>query len=250
VSAPRTDLPYLRRRTLRAQAPPAPKVDVVHHTPPTPAVSASLDLSTPPPAPARKKPAPALVATLPVRRLTGSEVLSPKQPTVRLTRVQSGVGALTVEAACSDAVGDLRLGVAFRLKAGTSSVVQQGAPDGPARSPRPVLHHGRQRFETVTVDLAQITDVDRLAFYAYSPSGAALAWGGTLVVTTYGGARVELPMDGPAGPGVVVLLTAYNVDGELVLRAEPWELHPTVRDAVLAFGFDRITWLDPGTPAT
>jgi hypothetical protein len=247
----RTDLPYLRRRSLRTLTAPAPpKVDTVHHEPKAhaPAVSSSLDLSTPPPA--KRKAAPAPLKKLAVRRLTGSEVLSPKQPTVRLTRVQSGVGALTVEAACSEAVGDLRLGVAFRLTSGTSSVVQQGVPDGPARSPRPVLRAGRQRFETVTVDLAQVTDVDRLAFYAYSPTGAALSWGGTLVVTTYGGSRVELPMDGPAGPGVVVLLTVYNVDGELVLRAEPWELHPTVRDAALAFGFDRITWLDPGTPAT
>lgn len=179
-------------------------------------------------------------------------MLSPRAPTVTLTRVQSGIGLLTVEAACSDAVGDLRLGAAWRLTDGRTSVVAHAdrLTTAPAGAARPVLLAQRGRFETIGVDLRQVRALDRFAVYAFSDSGAALQWGGTLVVRTTGGSRVELPMDAPAGPGVVVLLTAYVVEGELVLRAEPREPAPTVREACLSVGYDRITWLDPRTPVS
>jgi hypothetical protein len=178
------------------------------------------------------------------------QILGPKSPTVALSRVQSGVGAITIEAACSDAVGDLRLGAAYRLSNGVSSVVQHetGVTTGPAKGTRPVLHGGRGQFERITIDLAQVRSLDRLAVYGFSAAGGPLSWGGTLIVSTFGGSRVELPMDSTPSAGVLVFLTVYNVDGELVLRAEPHEVAPTVRDACLAYGFDRITWLDPRTP--
>jgi hypothetical protein len=236
----------------------APPTTAAPAAPPAVAVkvSSSLDLSDPAPTP----PAAAVVSpSAPasrsrVRRVhaDSAEILTAGRPTVTLSRVQSGIGALVVEAACSEAVGDLRLGAAYRLRSGASSVVQHvsttsAAPPG---SKRPLLVAHRAAFETLTVDLAQVRDLDRLAVYAFSERGASLAWGGTLVATTLGGSRVELPMDGPASAAVVVLLTIYNVEGELVLRAEPREPAGTVRDACLGFGFDRITWLDPQTPVT
>lgn len=188
----------------------------------------------------------------PVRRVQSGrpEILTGKAPVLNLTRLQSGIGALTITAACSDAVGDLRLGCAYRLRDGVSSAVQleSGLTVAPPGSTRPILIAERERFETVTVDLRQIREVGRLLFYAFSASGGEVAWGGTLTVTTLGGGRLEIPMDSPKGPGVMPLATVYNVDGELVVRSEPREVCPTVREVCLAFGFDRIAWLDPRTP--
>lgn len=258
TAPPRPDLVFLRRRARRPVAPdptPAPAPA------PAPAASVSLDLFAPEPTPAAPPasavpagrasvvPPPAVV----VRRVRAGrpQVLTPKAPVLTLTRVQSGVGVLTIQAACSEAVGNLRLGCAYRLRNGLTSVVQHaaGLASAPAGSARPILLGDRGRFETITLDLGQVREVDRLLYYAFSASGVGLTWGGTLTFTTFGGARVEVPMDGPRSHGVVALATVYNVDGELVIRAEPRELSPTVREACLAFGFDRISWLDPHTPA-
>ena len=173
-----------------------------------------------------------------------AEVLTPRAPTVTLTRVQSGVGALVVEAACSDAVGDLR------LADGTTGLLRHtdGAITVPATGARPVLLAQRHGFERLVVDLHRVRVLDRLVVLAFSASDGPLAWGGTLVTTTLGAARVEVSLDGPAGVGVVVPLSVYVVDGELVLRAEPREVSASIREACLAHGFDRITWLDARTP--
>ena len=45
-----------------------------------------------------------------------------------------------------------------------------------------------------------------------------------------------------------MLLSLYQVRGELVLRAEMQTLFGDVREAARAYGFDRITWLDGRTP--
>ncbi|MGI8665801.1 MAG: hypothetical protein ACR2N4_07205 [Jatrophihabitans sp.] len=169
-----------------------------------------------------------------------------------LTRLQSGVGVLQIEAACSPAVGDLRLGAAYQLRTGVSSVVQHasGVRTAPPASSRPVIIGARGQYEQLTIDLVQVRDLDRLVIYAFSESGATLNWGGTLVLSTVGQARVDLPLDRPASAQVSVLMSLYNVAGELVIRAEMEELAGSVRDAVSAYGFDRITWLDPRTPLT
>ena len=188
----------------------------------------------------------------PVRRVAAGQavVLTSAAPTVTLTRVQSGVGALTVEAACSPAIGDLRLGCAYQLTSGATSVVQHvtGLRTAPHQGSRPLLLAQRGQFEKVTVDLVQVRDLERLGVYAFSESGGQLAWGGTLVVTTLGGSRVEVPLVAGPSVGVLVLLTAYQVDGELVLRAEAQEPVSSIQEACLRFGYDRITWLDPRTP--
>jgi hypothetical protein len=188
----------------------------------------------------------------PVRRVGAGQavVLTPTAPTVTLTRVQSGVGALVIEAACSPAIGDLRLGCAYQLTSGATSVVQHatGLRTAPHQGLRPLLLAQRGQFEKVTVDLVQVRDLERLAVYAFSESGGQVAWGGTLVVETLGGSRVEVPLVMSPSAGVLMILTAYQVDGELVLRAETQELAPAIQQACLGFGYDRITWLDPRTP--
>ena len=283
---PRVDLPFLRHRGRRSAPapnaalseflsghashhPPAPQPVLVadRPTPVTPAVTApvlppsstSLDLSTaarPEPA-ARAQSTPRTPATLnrrvppDTRAISGQPtILTGASPTVTLTRMQSGIGTLSIEAACSDAVGDLRLGCAFALTSGHSSTVQPtgGARFGPRDSRRPIIIGQRDRFERLTIDLRQAPSLQRMAVYAFSASGTALRWGGTLVVTTYGGAAIEVPLDLPTGGTLAVLLTIYNVAGELVLRSELAPISGAIRDACLAYGYDRITWLDDHSP--
>ena len=219
-----------------------------------PPVSSSLDLGavdTAPPEPLAAVPATRVV---PARRVSSGPplVLNTTDPVVTLTRLQSGIGTVTVEAACSNAVGDLHLAAAFRLSNGLSSLAtnRDGLALGPRGSRTPALRVHHDRYDTLTLDCRRVRELDRLLLLGYSPSGAELAWGGTLILTTLAGARVEVPMDGPKAQGAVALVTIYQVDGELVVRAEPREVSTTVREACLAFGFDRITWLDPSTPAS
>ena len=216
-----------------------------------PGPGASLDLSAPAPSRAVGATPPAVRTYAPPRAQAGAAtILTAKAPTITLTRVQSGVGALQIELACSAEVGDMRLGCVYQLRSGLSSVVQHasGVPTAPPGSRRPVLTGLRDEFEELLFDLVQVRELDRFVVYAFSASDSELKWGGTLVVSTLGQARVELPMDGPASAGVLVLLSVFNVAGELVLRNESDRIAGTVRDACVAYGFDRIAWLDARTP--
>jgi hypothetical protein len=179
-------------------------------------------------------------------------LLSRDELSVALTRVQSGVGALTIEAACSESVGDLRLAVGYRFDDGLSSLVglERGVPAAPPGSRRPVLRASRGRFETVTLDLRQVRRIDRFLVLAYSASRGTLSWGGTLSVRTAGGAQVDIPLDRAPAPGVLVPLSVYLVDGQLVLRAEGDLVPGALRDACFAYGLDGISWLDAWTPLT
>jgi hypothetical protein len=177
-------------------------------------------------------------------------ILSPKDPTVTLTRLQSGIGTLLIEAACSAEVGEVRLGCAYQLASGPSSVVQyaSGITEGPPHSTRPVIVGGHGHFENLTLDLVQSRDLERLIVYAYPGAGQPLNWGGTLVLTTFGQDRVELPLDRPPSDDVRVLLSIYNIRGEFIVRAEMESFPGPVRGAVAGYGFNRITWLDQQTP--
>jgi len=179
----------------------------------------------------------------------GRIILTATEPTVTLTRLQSGIGTLRVEAACSAAVGDLRLGAAYQLRSGPSSTVQltQGNRAAPLASRRPIFLASHEHYKRIVVDLRQCTDIDRVVVYAFSESRAPLNWGGTLVASTFGAAKIELPLEGLQGGAVAVLMSLYNVGGEFVLRAELRTLAGDVRDAARAYGFDRITWLDART---
>lgn len=179
-------------------------------------------------------------------------MLNAQDPTLTLTRLQAGVGTLTIHAACSAAVGDVRLGCVYQLRSGVSSAVQPAVGVGvaPPASRRPVIATGRDRFETLTVDLVQVRELSRLVVLLFSETGAPLTWAGTLVVETFGKARVEIPISAAAGAGVLVPLSVYNIDGELVLRADSELVAGSLRDAANAYGFNQISWLDERTPLT
>lgn len=197
-------------------------------------------------------PTPARVRAYPVARVTagGRTILNRKSPTVTLTRTQSAIGTLTIEAACSAEVGDLRLGCAYQLRTGASSTVQAtgGHRLAPPRSRRPVILGGHDRYERISVDLRQSLDIERLAIFAFSESHAQLNWGGTLIVTTFAGAKIELPLEQLASGEVAVLLSLYNVQGEFVLRSELETIAGSIREAARAYGYDQITWLDDRNP--
>jgi uncharacterized protein involved in tellurium resistance len=243
---------------LDAPAAPVASPGAAPSTAPAPATpsSATLDLddAVPMPAarPAASAVAPARARAYPVRRITagGRTILSAATPTVTLTRTQSGIGTLTIEAACSAEVGDLRLGCAYQLRTGQSSTVQASGGNrlAPPRSRRPVLVGAHERYERISVDLRQALDIERLAVFAFSESRVQLHWGGTLIVTTFAGAKIEVPLEQLAPGGVAVLLTLYNVAGEFVLRAELETIAGAIREAARAYGYDRITWLDDRNP--
>ncbi|SDJ53730.1 Uncharacterized protein involved in tellurium resistance [Frankineae bacterium MT45] len=231
------------------------------------ATSSSLDLSAPASGPAS---APAEqrihVTHRTVRRgpefveprvASGSRmILSVKAPTVTLTRLQSGVGSLRFEAASSSSVGDLRLGCAYQLRDGHASTAQhaQGNRYGPKSSKRPVVITARNEFEEISLDLRQNHSLERLLIYAFSESGAyagsvtPLNWGGTFVVTTFGGARIEVPIDLAPSTGTLAVMSLYNIGGEFVLRAEMELISGPIREACKAYGYDRISWLDDHSP--
>lgn len=199
----------------------------------------------------------------PRRMLRGaSMLLTPQWPSVTLTRVQSSVGRLILTAATSVGDGDLRLGCAYRLRSGSSSLVQAASQVtvAPPASPRPLIRATRQRFEELHVDLRQVGELDRMVVYLFSqydalrtsPPGvsARVPWAGVLSAELVAATRIDVPLRRDPAPGVLVALSIYNVDGELVLRTENQLLPGSVREAVQAFGFDAIAWIDPTTPLT
>lgn len=220
--------------------------------------AASLDLSTSPaslrehtttdtrPAPpAERRPAPRRVAP------SGRVVLDRRAPTVTLTRLQSGIGTLTVEAAVAREPGGLRIGCVYELTDGSTSIVSlaDGRRAAPAESRRPALVAGSDRFEWLALDLRQCRSLSRVVVFGFAENRGPVNWGGTLLATTHTSARVEVPLDGLTGD-VAVLLSIYQVRGELVLRGERSGGYGAVRDAARAFGFDAITWLDDRTPVS
>jgi len=230
--------------------------------PPARTPSTSLDLDAPPPA--RPRPAAAAPAAPPPpgqRAAPGGrvrlasrlgpgtrQVLTPAAPTVTLTRLQSGIGTVTVELAVG--TSGVRLGGMYELADGTQSTVQQsqGERTAPPGARRPVIVAGRDRFEELGVDARRCRDLRRLIVYALPPAGASPAWTGTVILRTYGGARLEVPLDGLQAGDVAALLSIYQMRGEFVVRAEMQTLLGRVRELARAYGFEGITWLDPDTP--
>ena len=74
--------------------------------------------------------------------------------------------------------------------------------------------------------------------------GGAARWSSP----TFGGDRIELPIDLAPSNAVAVLASVYNIRGQLVLRSEMDLIGRTIREACRGYGFDRITWLDDQTP--
>ncbi|MET7424878.1 hypothetical protein [Dactylosporangium sp. NPDC005555] len=238
-----------------APAPPAPhggtSLDLGGGPTPPPAQgggSTSLDLfgepapppRTPAPAtPAASAPAAARAFTPPRTHASAPTVLGPRHPSVVLTRLQSGIGALTFEAAWSPDEG-FALGCAYQLDSGASSVLRPGETYGPLAMDR---RAGHQRL---SLDLLHGRHLRRLIIFGTPTVDPGPYWAGTLLISTHGHARIEVPVQ-PPPPGPTVLLSLYNVDGEIVLRAEAQTVQGRSRDACLAFGYDRIAWRDADT---
>jgi hypothetical protein len=275
AARPRPDLAFLTVRSARARAAtpmsapaPAPtravtsSLDLDESQAPTPrsVPSSSLDLDDrgagAPTSPASQPPAAAKASTPAAARPLGPRlpangrlVLTPAAPVVALTRVASGIGALTVEAVISAEVGDVRLGCAYALASGSTSFLNpdSGKRTAPPEAHLPMLVGSRGQFARIAVDLRRVRELERALFVVHVASRTPLSWGGTLVITTHAGARIDVPLD-PASPGVALAaVSLYQVRGEIVLRAE-LDAAASVREACAAFGYDAITWLDDSTP--
>jgi uncharacterized protein involved in tellurium resistance len=233
---------------------PAPSLDLSRPAVPAP----SLDLSRPPtPAasPADDRRRRTRAGRLPYPRVRPGEtlVLDRSRPTVTLTRLQSGVGALRVSLLRGPSSGDVELGLVCQTTDGTTSVVQR-LSDPPGSSlatpgaPLPLVRLSPQEgVDTLSVHLRQVRRLRRALVYGYSPSDAVVPWQGVVVVRLQDDTRFEVPVDLPPLRGTLALLTVYAVAGELVLRAELEPCPGPPEAAAQAYGFAH-AWLDGRLP--
>lgn len=168
--------------------------------------------------------------------------LTPQQPTAVLTRIQSGIGALSIEIRWAEPSRGWLIGI-YQLTTGENRIIPPS--DSTFTVSDGILADHRGQYPRLTVDLQRIRHLERLLIAA----SASTPLTGAMIITAYGGARIDLSVDLPA-PGVAALVSIYNVDGQLVLRAERDMVGGSLRDVCLAYGYDRITWLDPNTPLT
>ncbi|GLY07716.1 MULTISPECIES: hypothetical protein [Actinoplanes] len=239
---PRTDLPYLRHRRRPAVAPPEP-------VPVRAAGGDLLDLGTPtaPAVPPRSDPPPAVRRRLaPVRRVAPDRplALTPPTPTAVLTRIQSGVGTLTATMHWSEP-GVGRLLVACQRRSREVRVLNP-EPGSLVEAGGLLLDH-RGGSPSLTWDLLHVREIDRLML-AVTANRGPRPLTGVLTLVTYSGARVEVPVELPPEAMVSVLVTIFQVDGELVLRAERDTVGATLKDACDAYGYGAVTWINPYTP--
>lgn len=238
---PRDDLPYLRRRVRQgsraAQAPQVPR--------PVGAPDTALDLSASAfvahtPASVRHT-----VAAPPRRTSTGAVTrLTDRSPVVSLTRMQAGIGALTVEAVWPEK-DQLRIGCVFRTNDGLTAIA---ALEGEAGPVDPVLTSIRGARQSVRLDLLRARTLDRAVIFAVLYPPLPSGWHSALAISMAGAARIEVPVEHPGDFGIAVPLSLYRVGGELVVRAEQEVVRGTLRDACTAFGFDQLSWANPYTP--
>lgn len=161
-------------------------------------------------------------------------------PVVMLNRTQSGTGSL--QCVLEGLSGDYVLGCAYETDEGKEGAVHRGM--APSRR-RPML---LATDTTVTVDLRQIAGLRRLLVYASSASAPITTWEGTLVVSTLGGQKIYVPCSG-ASPSFA-LMSIYNVDGHLVIRAEHEPVAGPPQQVCEAYDYDHILWRDGFTPFT
>ncbi|WP_138917819.1 hypothetical protein [Gordonia effusa] len=241
-------------------APPAPNPPPPAQAPtPTPSDNL-LDLSTAPspPEPAaahsseRPKHAAAQPPSIhPVRRLVGDdrEQLLPTRPTLTLTRVQSGVGGIDIELLAPATVA-LALACIVTDSEGESYVVDPTHPHSPPppTSIDPLITFASNGFGRFGINLRRSGELSRLIVVATSATGQTVEWTGTLIITTFGGGRVDIPIDATPPSTATIIASIYNVAGEYVLRAEGQPMNGSLREASRSFGFDAISWLDARTP--
>lgn len=238
----RTDLIFLRRRSrpVAAQA-PAPKVSLVHAGRPTRTAPARSPERRPaafvPPVLPPHIALPPLLEGIPSVSAGERRVLGTDDPVVQLNRVQAGIGALRFEVASGHA---LRLAVAYVWDGRPGIVQGPGAAHGPDAMHPVVSIVGETG---ASIDLGNSALLDRFVLLLQ-----AHQYGGTLVVTTAGEARLAVPL--PEGPavGTLALVSGYRVRGALVIRSEVDQIAGGLREATRAYGYDEIGWLDTNTP--
>ncbi len=189
--------------------------------------------------------------------------LTREEPTVTLTRLQSGLGALVAGFQPGSAAGDAAMGMVLETSDGVVHVVQalgdpprpppRPGPPAPARCgpppppARPAPLGAREPAARLLADLRQIHHLRRFLLYGYSPSVAVLEWDAMLLLTTRAGSRIEVPVDLGPMSGTVALLSAYNVHGELVLRAEDELVPGPPEETARRYGYD-YPWRDGRFP--
>lgn len=245
-------------------SPPAP--------PATPAAT-SLDLGTPTPAPAATTPSPQASTSLDLDAPAGMSqtsaprtsrhtlppahdlqlptigsderrILTDREPVVHLTRLQSGAGSLEVRVAVATS-SEVALGLVFETGDRRESVVLPGlSQQGP--DPRSPIF--RATTSGAAINLRRITDVHRFLLFAVPTRPSKQMPGGTVTLTTYAGARLELPL--VAGPtfGAQALLTGHVVEGRIVIRAEHDPYSGTLQQICGAYGYTELSWRDAFTP--
>ncbi len=171
-------------------------------------------------------------------------ILTVDDPVVHLTRMQSSAGGLEIQA-FTPAPNQLLLGCAFETSDQLESIVLPGLhPQGP--DPRSPIF--RSTPQGVSVNLRAVTQIARFFVIGLPQTGNRSMPGGTLVLTTYGGSRMEVVLDTSATYGAKALLTGYVVEGRIVLRAEHDPFSGTLQQVAGVYGYDQMTWRDPFTP--
>ncbi|MFW0789038.1 hypothetical protein [Gordonia sp. CPCC 205333] len=212
----------------------------------SPSVPDQPNTSTPPKNAAAQPP-----SIHPVRRLAGDdrELLSPTRPTLALTRVQSGVGGIDIELH-APTVPSLALACVVTDAEGESRVVDPTHPHSPPppSNTDPLVTFSSNGFGKFGINLRRARELSRLIVVATSATGEVIDWTGTLSLTTFGGGRVDIPIDATPQSPTTIIASIYNVAGEYVLRAENQPMGGSLREASRSFGFDSISWLDARTP--
>lgn len=168
------------------------------------------------------------------------QVLDENHRVVHLTRMQSAAGKLIISPALG-AGEHLDLACAMQTREFGESIVL-GTLNRQGPDPRrPLVRCGGQGVE---VDLRRIHSFIRFLVIGVTPQLP----GGTLVVTTYGGSRMEIALPTSRTLGAQALLTAYVVQGRLVLRAELDPFSGTLQQVCGAYGYSDLTWRDAATP--
>ncbi|MBB2893507.1 hypothetical protein [Flexivirga oryzae] len=220
--------------------------------PTTPPSGTSLDLDAPSSASLPQALDPRSRHTRPLRHDLGlpsinageRRLFTEHDPVVELTRMQSAAGAIEAKVAVSNPT-EVVLGIVFETADDRESLVLPGLSQQGPDPRRPIF---RATSGGVAVNLRRITDIHRLLLFAVPTRPSKQMPGGTVTVTTYGGSRLEVPL--VAGPtlGAQALVTAYVVEGRLVLRAEHDPYSGTLQQVCAAYGYREISWRDPYTP--
>ncbi len=181
-------------------------------------------------------------ALLPVRRARRAPAgalteLNLERPSVTLSRLQSGVGALAVALV---GVGAERaaLGCAYEIAASPHArTLVVDATTDPVPKPDALLWGSFKQHQRIIVDLRQIERFRRALIFVTTGLGNGAAASCALLFAVRGVDLVECRMDLPAGEGTLVVASVYNVFGELVIRSEAWTLEASLRTAAEAHGF-------------